>query len=73
MTWQPPAAGVVDSFEITCVARGTSPVKGAVNGSTFAAKVGPLETTSKEYTCSVLALNEFGSSDARDSNSFLTG
>lgn len=72
VTWDASSSGNVDTYVATCIGPG-SPVTTEVSGSVTQAVVGPLATNGEEYTCSVVAVNEFGTSPAGTAEPFTTG
>lgn len=73
VTWDASRTGEVDYYRIICNGDGVPPAESIVNGSVTEVVVGPLDTSNIEYTCSVFAVNSFGSSKAGVSNPFITG
>ena len=73
VSWEAPGASRVDFYQVACNGVGVVPVEVVVNASVTEAVVGPLDTSGVEYTCSVFAVNSFGTSTPGVSNPFITG
>ena len=72
ITWDDPLKEDVDNYTIVCDGDGVAPSDAIAEGNAKEAIVGPLNISGIVYTCSVTAVNEFGSSQP-SSIEFVTG
>lgn len=73
ISWDAPLGQQVDSYSVLCTGDDVPSLELIVSGSEKTAVVGPLDTTAIAYSCSVVATNQYGSSQASSVVEFITG